>query len=109
MLDIEKLLREGKSLEDIGHIVSSELNAAQKKIDAEKVKAAAEKELKGKKEEARKAAIAAARTYYALVYSEFSTEDLEEFAKTAIDSVARSVEIVKKLENGTHVSILDLL
>ena len=108
MLDIEKLLREGKSLEDIGHIVSSELNAAQKKIDEEKAKAAAEKTLKGKKEEARKAAVAATRTYYALVYSEFSTEDLEEFAKTAIDSVAKSIEFVRKLESGEHTSIFDL-
>ena len=36
MLDIEKLLREGKSLDEIGNLVSKELNAAQTKIDAEK-------------------------------------------------------------------------
>ena len=104
MLDIEKLLREGKSLEDIGHIVSNELNAAQKKIDEEKAKAAADKVLKSKKEEARKAAIAAAQEYYALVYPEFSDEDLETFAKTAIDSVAKSIEMVKKLESGKQFS-----
>ena len=38
MLDIEKLLREGKSLDEIGNLVSAELNAAQEKIDAENEK-----------------------------------------------------------------------
>ena len=36
MLDIEKLLREGKTLEEIGDLVSKELNDAQSKIDSEK-------------------------------------------------------------------------
>lgn len=87
MLDIEKLLREGKSLEDIGHIVSIELNAAQKKIDEEKAKAAVEKELKSKKEEARKAAIAALMDYYALVYPNAGKEWLEKYSKLAVDAV----------------------
>ena len=92
-----------------------DINAAQKKLDEEKIaaekkakeeaaKKAAEKEVKAKKEEARKAAIAAAMSYYALVYPEFSAENLEEFSKTAIDSVAKSIEMVKKLEEGKHFS-----
>jgi hypothetical protein len=96
-----------------------ELNAAQQKVDAEKekkkkaeaeaaAKKAAEKEAKAKKEEARKVAIAAAASYYALVYPEFSGEDLDTFAKTAIDSVAKSIELVKKLESGQCTSIFDI-
>ena len=39
MLDIEKLIREGKSLEEIGNLVTDEMNAAQKKIDKEREEA----------------------------------------------------------------------
>lgn len=119
MLDIEKLMREGKSLDEIGKMVTDEMNAAQIKIDAEKEAAriAAEKKARAKAEaekasqrkaDARKAAVAAAMSYYALVYPEFSTENLEEFAKTAIDSVAKSIEMVKKLEEGKFTSIFEI-
>lgn len=102
-----------------------DINETQKKVDEEKAarqkaaeeaaaKKTAEKELKTKKEEARKAAIAATMTYYALVYPEFSTENLEDFAKTAIDSVAKSIELVKNFQditinyNGQPFSIFDI-
>ena len=92
-----------------------DLNDAQKKADAqlekekqEAAKKAAEKENKAKKEEARKVAIAAAMTYYALAYPEFEAEDLETFAKTAIDSVGQSIELVKVLESGKHISLMDI-
>ena len=84
--------------------VDADKAAAEKKKREEELKKAAEKEVKAKKEEARKAAIAAALSYYALVYPEFSDEDLEAFAKTAIDSVAQSIELMKKLESGNHFS-----
>ena len=80
-----------------------------KKAEAEAAaKKAAEKKAKAAKEEARKAAIDAAMAYYALVYPEFSAENLEEFSKTAIDSVAKSIEMVKKLEEGKFTSIFDI-
>ena len=82
--------------------VDAERAAAEKRKKEEEAKKAAEKEVKAKKEEARKAAVAAAMTYYALVYPEFSAENLEEFAKTAVDSVAQSIEFMKKLESGKH-------
>ena len=52
MLDIEKLMREGKSLEEIGKLVTDEMNAAQTKIDAEREAAriAAEKKAKAAEE-----------------------------------------------------------
>ena len=82
--------------------VDAERAAAEKRKKEEEAKKAAEKEVKAKKEEARKAAVTAAMTYYALVYPEFSAENLEEFAKTAVDSVAQSIEFMKKLESGKH-------
>lgn len=85
--------------------VDAERAAAEKRKKEEEAKKAAKKEVKAKKEEARKAAIAAAMAYYALVYPEFSAENLEnleEFAKTAVDSVAQSIEFMKKLESGKH-------
>ena len=84
--------------------VDAERAAAEKRKKEEEVKKAAEKEVKAKKEEARKAAIAATQSYYALVYPEFDNEDLETFAKTAIDSFAQSIELMKKLESGKHFS-----
>ena len=87
--------------------VDADKAAAEKKKKEEEAKRAAEKEVKEKKEEARKAAVAAAQSYYALVYPEFDGEDLETFAKTAIDSVAQSIELMKKIESGKYTSILD--
>lgn len=95
-----------------------ELNAVQQKVDAEKemkkkaeaeaaAKKAAEKEAKAKKEKARKTAIDAVQEYYALVYPEFDTEDLESFAKIAVDSIAKSIEIAEAFENSKFTSILD--
>jgi membrane protein involved in colicin uptake len=96
-----------------------DLNEAQKKADAqlekekqeaaaEAAKKAAEKEIKVKKEVARKEAIAAVSAYYTLVYPEFSAEDLEYFSKAAVDSFAQSVELVKALESGKHISLMDI-
>ena len=96
-----------KDINEAQSKVDADRAAAEKKRKEEELKRAAEKENKAKKEEARKAAIAAAHTYYALVYPEFSAENLEEFAKTAIDSVAKSIELVKKLEKGNFSSIID--
>ena len=97
-----------KDINEAQSKVDADRAAAEKRKKEEEAKKAAEKEAKAAKEEARKAAIAAAMTYYALVYPEFSTENLEEFSKTAIDSVAKSIEMVKKLESGKYTTIFDL-
>ena len=98
-----------KDINDMQKIVDEEVET-KKRAEAEAAaKKEAEKKTKAAKEDARKAAIAAAHTYYALVYPEFSAENLEEFAKTAIDSVAKSIELVKKLEKGNFSSIFDFL
>ena len=117
--DIRSHLANGGDPQVLLDAFLKEINAADQELKAEAemkkkaeaeaaAKKAAEKEAKAKKEEARKAAIAAAMNYYALVYPEFSIENLEEFSKTAIDSVAKSIEMVKKLESGKYTTIFDL-
>ena len=117
--DIRSHLEKGGNPQDLLDAFLKEVNAADKEVkaaaEAKKkaeaeaaAKKAAEKESKAKKEEARKAAIAAATSYYALVYPEFSDEDLEAFAKTAIDSVAKSIELMRKIESGKYASIINL-
>ena len=116
--DIRSHLANGGDPQVLLDAFLKEINAADQELKAEAemkkkaeaeaaAKKAAEKEAKAKKEEARKAAIAAAMSYYALVYPEFSAENLEEFSKTAVDSVAKSIEMVKKLEEGKYTSIFD--
>lgn len=113
--DIRSHLANGGDPQVLLDAFLKEINAADQELKAEAemkkkaeaeaaAKKAAEKKAKAAKEDARKAAIAAAMSYYALVYPEFSAENLEEFSKTAIDSVAKSIEMVKKLESGKHFS-----
>ena len=117
-VNVEELMKQGHSPAEIVKMVADEIytkaDQEEKKKQEEEAKKAAEKEVKAKKEVARKEAIAAAQTYYALVYPEFSTEDLENFAKTAVDSVAKSIELVKNFKditinyNGQPFSIFDI-
>ena len=117
--DIRSHLANGGDPQVLLDAFLKEINAADQELKAEAemkkkaeaeaaAKKAAEKKAKAAKEEARKAAISAAMSYYALVYPEFSAENLEEFSKTAIDSVAKSIEMVKKLESGKYTTIFDL-
>jgi hypothetical protein len=117
MLDIEKLMREGKSLEEIGKMVTDEMNAAQTKIDAEKEAAriAAEKKAEAKKAskrkaDAREAVVAAFSTYLTLVLGEEIHEDI---IRTAIVDLEQSIDTIKNLKvsvNGNEFkSMLDLI
>jgi hypothetical protein len=117
MLDIEKLMREGKSLEEIGKMVTDEMNAAQTKIDAEKEAAriAAEKKAEAKKAskrkaDAREAVVAAFKSYLTLVLGEEIHEDI---IRTAIVDLEQSIDTIKNLKvsvNGNEFkSIFDLI
>lgn len=120
MLDIEKLMREGKTLEEIGKLVTDEMNTAQKKIDAEKEAAriAAEKKAKEeaeakkvskKKTDAREAVVAAFSTYLTLVLGEEIHEDI---IRSSIIELEQSIDTIKNLKvsvNGNEFkNILDL-
>ena len=124
MLDIEKLMREGKSLDEIGKMVTNEMNVAQKKIDAEKEAAriAAEKKAKAKAEaekaskrktDAREAAIAALSDYFTLVLPHGKEMDMNSIVNEALDSLEETIKIVEsitvKVNDSKALGLFDLL
>ena len=122
MLDIEKLIREGKSLDEIGKMVIDEMNAAQTKIDAEKKAAriAAEKKAKAaeearkaskRKTDAREAAVAALADYFTLVLPNGKEMDTKGIVNEALDSLEETIKLMSNVTvryNGKTFSIFDL-
>ena len=118
MLDIEKLMREGKSLEEIGKLVTDEMNTAQKKIDAEKEAAriAAEKKaeaakLSKRKTDARNAAITALSDYFAFVLPMSKDVDMKGIVSEALDSLEEAIKLMSSVTvryNGKNFSVFDL-
>ena len=122
MLDIEKLMREGKSLEEIGKMVTDEMNAAQTKIDAEREAAriAAEKKAKAaeearkaskRKTDAREAAVAALADYFTLVLPNGKEVDMKKIVGEALDSLEETIKLMSNVTvryNGKTFSIFDL-
>ena len=124
MLDIEKLIREGKSLDEIGKMVTAEMNAAQTKIDAEKEAAriAAEKKAKAKAEaakaskrkaDAREAAVAALSDYFVLVLPCSKEMDMSRIVNEALDSFEEGIKLMNNVTvqvNGSKpMGLFDLL
>ena len=120
MLDIEKLMREGKSLEEIGKLVTDEMNAAQTKIDAERI--AAEKKAKAveearkaskRKTDARNAAVAALTNYFAFILPVSKEMDMNSIVNEALDSLEETIKIAEsitvKVNNGKALGLFDLL
>ena len=66
-LDMYKLIKEGKSFEDIAEIIQNEYNAAEKKVEEERIAAEAEQKKQEAIKDAREAAIAAMIEYFTLV------------------------------------------
>lgn len=122
MLDIEKLLREGKSLNEIGDLVSKELNAAQTKIDAEKEAAriAAERKARAaeeakkaskRKTDAREAAVAALADYFTLVLPYGKEVDMKAVVNETLDSLEETIKLMSNVTvryNGKTYSVFDL-
>ena len=122
MLDIEKLIREGKSPDEIGKMVTAEMNAAQTKIDAEKEAAriAAEKKAKAaeearkaskRKTDAREAAVAALADYFTLVLPNGKEVDMKGIVGEALDSLEETIKLMSNMTvkyNGKTFSIFDL-
>ena len=112
MLDIEKLLREGKTLEEIGDLISAELNTAQEKIDEENKKKEAAAKEKEALQEAKKVAVAALADYITLAYPKIAKEvNLKEILNGSLDSIAEGLELIDNLTikyNGKTFSIFDL-
>ena len=111
MLDIEKLMREGKSLEEIGKMVTDEMNAAQTKIDAEKDAEEKAKKASKRKTDAREAAVAALTDYFALVLPCSTEIDTKEIVSAALDSFEETIKLMSGMTikyNGQTFSIFDL-
>ena len=111
MLDIEKLLREGKSLDEIGKLVSEELNTAQTKIDSEKQPEAEAAKLSKRKTEAREAAVAALSDYFTLVLPNGKEVDMKKIVSEALDSLEDTIQLMNNVTvkyNGKTFSIFDL-
>ena len=122
MLDIEKLMREGKSLDEIGKMVTDEMNAAQKKLDTEREAAriAAEKKARAteeakkaskRKTDARAMAVAALADYFTLVLPYGTEVDMKEVVGGALDSLEDTIKLMSNVTvkyNGKTLSIFDL-
>ena len=122
MLDIEKLMREGKSLEEIGKMVTDEMNTVQKKIDAEREAAriAAEKKARAaeeakkaskRKTDVREAVVAALSDYFALVLPCSKEIDMKAVVGEALDSLEETIKLMSNMTvkyNGKTFSIFDL-
>ena len=118
MLDIEKLMREGKTPEEIGKLVTDEMNAAQTKIDAERI--AAEKKAKAaeeakkaskRKTDAREAAVAALADYFTLVLPNGKEIDTKGIVNEALDSLEETIKLMSNVTiryNGKNFSVFDL-
>ena len=110
MLDIEKLMREGKTLEDIGRLVTDEMNAAQTKIDAEKKAAEAAVKADETLRNSREAVVAALTSYISLLLGEAISEDI---VRAGVMDMEESVDALKKIKvsvNGSGFkSIFDLI
>ena len=118
MLDIEKLMREGKSLDEIDKMVTDAMNAAQTKIDAEKEAAriAAEKKaeaakLSKRKTDARNTAIAALSDYFAFVLPCSKEVDMKAVVGEALGSLEDTIKLMSSVTvryNGKNFNIFDL-
>jgi uncharacterized spore protein YtfJ len=111
MLDIEKLMREGKSLDEIGKMVTDEMNAAQTKIDAEKEAEEEAKKVSKRKTDARNAAVAALSDYFAFVLPMSKEVDMKAIVGEALDSLEETIKLMSNVTvryNGKNFSIFDL-
>lgn len=66
-LDIYELIKAGKTFEEIADVIQEEYNAAEKRVEDERIAAEAEQKKQEAIKDAREAAIAAMTEYFALV------------------------------------------
>ena len=105
MLDIEQLLREGKTYNDIERMVTAQMHAAQKKIDKEKEAEAAAKQFEEKRKIARERVVAALKEYLPLVVENVKEEDVD----NAVTAVVKGLEITKGAQKYSDWDVIDLM
>jgi Skp family chaperone for outer membrane proteins len=122
MIDIEKMLRSGKSIDEINQKICDELNAAQRKLDAEqraKEEAARKEEAERKAKKAREAfkkkhfneAVAALNAYFTIDKEmSFTQEEITIALQAAIDGLVLGQKFNSAIEiNPNPNSLWDVI
>lgn len=121
MIDIEKLLREGKTMDEIGDLITNELNTAQLKINEEKIAAKKAEEEKKKAAEAaaqaektlrtkREAVVTALTSYISYLLGEEVSEDIVRAGIMEIESAVNSLKKIKvSVNEDSFKSLFDFL
>lgn len=119
MIDIEKMLRSGKSIDEINQAICDELNAAQEKLDAEQKakeeayrKEEAERKAKKAKEVFKKKhfneAVAALNAYFTVDKEmSFTQEEIIFALKTAIEGLTLSKRFNDAIGSNAEVDKID--
>ena len=105
MLDIEKLLREGKTYNEIERMVAAQMHEAQKKIDKEKEAEAATKQFEEKRKVAHEKAVAVLKEYFALVVENVKEEDVD----SALTIIVKGLKIEKEAQKHAEWDVIDLM
>lgn len=119
MIDIEKMLRSGKSIDEINQKICDELNAAQRKLDAEqraKEEAYRKEEAERKAKKAREAfknkhfneAVAALNSYFAVDKEmSFTQEEITLALKATIDGLTFGKKLNCAIDSNAEVNKID--
>jgi len=107
-LDMYELIKEGKSSEEIAEIVTNEYNAAEKRVEEERIAAEAEQKKQEAITEKHDIAVAALKEYLALV-----NPGLEENVAQELVDLATHLKYVKvrgsDVRGKSRMSLLDAL
>lgn len=112
--DIYTHLKNGGDPQALYDAFLNEMNAAQKKVDAEAEAEKAQAKEEEAKTQARKAAVDALSTYFTLVFPKhLITQDVNmaELVEEALDSLDETIRLVKNVSikvNGKPINIFDL-
>lgn len=116
-VNVEELMKQGHSPEEIIKMVSDEIHAKAKqeaeRLAAEKKAKAAEEAKKAsqRKTDAREAAVAALSDYFTLVLPHGKEVDMKGIVNEALDSLEETIKLMSNLTvryNGKTFSIFDL-
>lgn len=107
-LDIYELIKEGKSFEDIAEIIQNEYNAAEKRVEEERIAAEAEQKKQAFINGAREAAIAAMTEYFTLVNPTINKEVCESVL-SMLDNVKVTVSTSRTDGKSRKMDLVDSL
>ena len=105
-LDIYQLLKEGKSFEEIADVIQDEYNAAEKRVEEERIAAEAEQKKQEAIQDARDAAIAAMTEYFALVNPTIN-KDICGSVLNMLDNIKVTVSTSRADGTGRKMDLVD--